>query len=78
MVWVRFEEVKRQATKSGACACGKRRTRSKTFIRTINPYNTNDRGEEKSRKEVWDDMSIDVAVWLAEPITCRDCDGSAT
>lgn len=71
----RFEQVKYPASKKGQCSkCKKSRTRSKTFIHTVNPFNKNKAGVPKSYAEVREDVKKEAEKWKAEPLVCAGCE----
>lgn len=65
-----FEQIELKAKKTGKCICGKRLTRQTTFCHTLNPFNKNDRGEVKTREEIYKDLSIEKSQWIEEPLEC--------
>lgn len=73
-IHLRFKEVTLTGKKSGLCKCGKRRTRSKTFMQTLNPFNTNPDGSLKTREDIYPQLREKIAAWKLEPITCKDCE----
>lgn len=70
---INFDEVSLGGTKSGKCACGKRRTRSQKFWQTINPFNKNADGTIKTREDILAKLRIEREEWRAKPITCEAC-----
>jgi len=74
---IRFEEVKRQFTRSSPCpSCGKKVRRQRTFSQTINPFNQSGEGADrhvKSRREIWDELAETGAKWRAQAEMCSDC-----
>ena len=69
----KFEEIRIYAKKSGKCLCGKRRTRSEVLFQTVNPFNKNKDGSQKSRQQVREDVNQEYEAWKAKPIRCSDC-----
>ena len=70
---VEFEPVKLRVKKSGKCLCGKRRVRSSIFEMTLNPWNKNEKGEVRTRDEIWECLKKQAEEWKKEPITCDEC-----
>lgn len=71
---VNFRELKLYGQKSGKCTfCGKRRVRKHKFTETDNPWNKNDRGEQKSSSEIYASLEAKCRAWENEPITCEGC-----
>ena len=71
---ITFQQCKTWRKKSGRCvACGKRTTRSKTFINTVNPWNVNVAGQMKTVPEVYQDLNREADAWYAEDLTCAAC-----
>jgi hypothetical protein len=70
---ITFPEVALRSTKSGRCACGKRRQRSEKFFQTINPFNVNALGKPKSAAEITEELKQERDTWRQEPITCDQC-----
>lgn len=69
-----FEEVKRIASKSGICTvCGKQATLSEKFTQTINPFNKNEKGLQKTRDEIVSELVLEMAEWRALPVIHRKC-----
>jgi hypothetical protein len=77
MTIVRFNEVKKSTKVSGKCCeCGKRRTRTITECQTVNPWNTNENGIPKTREQVYESVSADVAKKVAileDEFYCASC-----
>lgn len=70
-----FPAVKHTEKRSGACSrCGKKCSRSKTFERTVNPFNRNPDGSEKTHAEVQADNREDAKRWAAQPLVCKGCE----
>lgn len=71
---VRFPEVKCWEQKTVKCSvCGKRLRREKTFTATINPFNVNEDGSQKTATQIREKLGLDAAAWKKEPETCREC-----
>lgn len=68
-----FSEVSLTSTKSGKCGCNKHRVRQKKFYQTLNPFNKNARGVEKTVQEIYDELNEEIKQWKTEPITCEKC-----
>ena len=73
MTTYRFDRISAQRTRSGKCpSCGKRRTRSKTFTSTVNPFNRNEDGTIKTPREVRQDVNAKASQWVPD-FTCATC-----
>lgn len=70
---VNFQQIKLTGRKSGKCGCGKVRTRSMTFVQTINPWNKNAKGEPKNSSEILHELGVERDEWKKLPITCDNC-----
>jgi hypothetical protein len=69
-----FEEVTRWSQKSVKCeGCGKRVNRAKTFLQTINPFNTTATGTVKDREQINRELADEVAAWRRKPERCSKC-----
>jgi hypothetical protein len=70
-----FEEVTRWAQKSVKCAdCGKRLTRSKTFLQTLNPFNVHELTRlPKDREQIYRELCEEADTWRRQPERCNDC-----
>ncbi len=64
-----YEQVKFRVTKRMKCADGKTRTRTMTFINTINPFNKNPDGTVRNRHDVLKCVKAQGLKWKEEPIT---------
>ena len=74
-----FQSVNVRSEKSGKCSvCGKRRKRTRTFSQTINPYNKNEDGQQKTRDDILLELAIDAKTWEAEPLICATCEDGAS
>lgn len=73
-----FEKVVYPASKKGICpVCGKMATRKsgENFMQTINPYNTNAKGQVKSRQEIWAELKVKADAWKKEtPVYHAKCE----
>lgn len=69
MTTYHFKEIKIRAIKSGACAsCGKVCSRVETFWQTINPYNKNANGDQKSENEIREELALEASEWRKLPL----------
>jgi hypothetical protein len=69
-----FEEVRRTGFKSVPCAaCGRKLPRQRTFAMTINPWNVNADGTQRSRRDIQEALGEKIAAWQAEPETHSRC-----
>ena len=80
-VTTRFEEVKLSAMRSGKClACGKRRSRSFSYMNTINPFNKNEDGAVRSYHEVNERVSKKLKDFMDKfdkrGFKCASCEDS--
>lgn len=72
----KFPAVKHTEKRSGTCVrCGKKCARSKTFMRTVNPFNKNPDGSIKTPAEVQTDNREEAKGWAAQPLLCKGCGG---
>lgn len=72
---VTFNAIREKAKKSGVCReCGKRCSRSTTFEQTVNPFNRNKAGMQKSQDEIRAELRVLVKTWLGEAIICASCE----
>lgn len=70
-----FAEVVVRPKKSGICpGCGGKATRSGRFSQTINPFNTNKDGQQKSPKEIRQELDEKVKAWKLEPTWHARCE----
>lgn len=69
-----FEEVIVTRCKRGKCGCGKSRTRSMKFWQTLNPFNKNRDGSQKSRADILRELNSEADAWAKKPITCDGCE----
>jgi hypothetical protein len=73
-----FQEVKRSAKRTMKCrTCGKRFTRSQTFMQTINPFNKNADGDVKSYAEIWRELGVEADAWRPDD-RCTSCAAEVT
>ena len=71
-----FDEVARKITRKGECSvCHKKRTVTREFRQTINPFNRNAKGEVRGRDEIEKELSAKVAAWHNGPLVCKGCEG---
>ena len=67
-----FQEIETRRTKTGPCPnCGKRRTRTKRFWQTENPWNRNADGSVKSRAEIWESVNAEADEWVPDFTCCE-------
>lgn len=70
-----YEEVSSRGFKSGPCAgCGKPAERSKTFTNTVNPFNRNEDGSVRTRREVFDHVNELRREWESSPVMHARCE----
>lgn len=75
---ITFDEVSRQSTRKGECSvCHKKRTVTRKFFQTINPFNKNAEGEVKGRSEIEKELSAQSVAWHNEPLVCKGCEGTS-
>jgi hypothetical protein len=67
-MWIRFQEVSVTAKVVWIDEAGKRRQQSKKFTQTINPFNKNAWGEEKTASEIRKELRANGETWLREPV----------
>ena len=73
---VTFSVIKDAATKTGICReCGKKCKRTKRFEQTVNPWNKNKDGNQKTPDEIRAELRVQVKTWLGEAIICASCEG---
>lgn len=65
--WITFQEVKIKGTKKWTDATGKKRQKTKTFSQTINPYNKNKDGTQKTRLDILEELYRERDTWIADP-----------
>lgn len=70
-VTVTFDEVKGKARRDGRCTrCGKKTTRTATFTKTVNPFNTIEEDgvrRPKTYAEVQQDVWREARDWNPDP-----------
>lgn len=71
---VTYDQYKARATRKLRCrGCSKLMTRSRTFSKTVNPFNKHADGTPKSPAEVQADVDAEAKAWQPERPTCADC-----
>lgn len=73
----RFEKVVYPATKKGICpVCGKMAIRKSgdKFMQTINPFNTNAKGQIKAHHEILSELKEKAKGWMNEPVYHAKCE----
>jgi hypothetical protein len=71
---VTFDEVTVFGIKNCRCdVCGKRMRRQRRFTATINPWNTNEDGEIKTRDEILVGLKGKRKAWLDQPEKHEKC-----
>ena len=60
-----FEEVSLKATKRWTDASGKKRQATKKLWQTINPFNTNSDGSERTREQIMVALIAERDEWMA-------------
>lgn len=71
-----FEQVSIKANKAVKCAggCGRRITRTKKFMQTLNPFNKRKTdGQVKTREDIYPELQAEAAKWKEQPETCLHC-----
>jgi hypothetical protein len=72
-----YEPVRVQAFKRHPCpVCGKLLRRQRTFQETINPFNKNPDGTQKTGQEVLRSVQAKADAWQQAPETCSNPHGS--
>jgi hypothetical protein len=66
-----FQEIRRTKTVRFKCACGKRFQRKVAETQTINPFNRNADGTQKTYPEIW----ISLGVKLQDRMPRSECPG---
>ena len=65
-----FQEIVVRAERSGKCdVCGKRWKKVRRFAHTVNPFNRNADGSQKTPREVFADASAEAKAW--QPVHCE-------
>ena len=62
-----YERIKHRVKRAGKCLCGKRVVMVSVFEQTINPFNKNEKGEIKTRDEIWKELKAEGDKWKSEP-----------
>lgn len=79
MTNVTFRQIKYTAKRKVRCpVCGLPKTQQKTFICTVNPFNTNEDGSVKNPTEVRDQAKAQATTWQEDKTgeyTCNKCIG---
>ena len=65
--WITFPEVKVKGTKKWTDVTGKKRQKTKTFSQTINPFNKNKDGTQKTRLDILEELYQERDKWVADP-----------
>jgi hypothetical protein len=74
MTVYRYEEMRSTTRRRVTCKqCGTKFNRQRTFTQTVNPFNRNDGGTVKTRREVWRAVSAAAAAWQPDPL-CGKCE----
>lgn len=72
-----YEQVSRRAVKTLPCVtCGKPQRRQHTFTETLNPWNTNDDGTVKTRREIYDSLDAKAKAWQQVAGCCTACNSA--
>lgn len=70
-----FDQIVSQGWKSGRCVvCGKQAERSRQFTNTVNPFNRNADGTQRTHAEVRANVERQRREWEAEPVTHARCE----
>lgn len=73
-----FERVTRAGVKKVPCSrCGKAIRRQKTFSMTLNPWNVNERGEPRTRSEIYVALGNKIADWQALSESHNACEATS-
>jgi hypothetical protein len=73
---ITFREVAIRGSKTAECTgCGRKLRRSRKFWQTLNPFNKNAAGEQKSATEIQEELFTERRAWVDEPETCTHCKG---
>jgi len=71
---INFEEISIFGEKSGICTqCGKKASRKRKFWQTINPFNKNKDGSQKSKEDILKECINARDNWLREPVFHVKC-----
>jgi len=72
---ITFTEVSISRTRKETCSvCGKKRQKTKKFLQTINPFNTDDQNRVKDRPTILQELQEKASSWLKEPHVCTACE----
>lgn len=64
---IHYDRVTTKRQHRGVCSeCGKTTTRSRTFEQTVNPFNRNDDGSVRTRREVWLAVNVKADEWVPD------------
>lgn len=70
-----FEEVKLSVKATAPCGkCGKKCSRTKVFSQTLNPFNTNGDGTQKTRDQILVELQLKAAYYRSTPIYHVKCE----
>lgn len=61
----RFDEVAIKGVKRWTDETGKKRQQTRKFFQTINPFNTNEDGTQKTRDQIMAEIKAERDAWLA-------------
>ena len=77
---ITFREVAIRGSKAVKCAgdCGRLLRRSRKFWQTLNPFNKNAAGEQKSASEIQQELFAERSAWMGELETCKQCSEKET
>lgn len=74
---VTFDKIEARGVVKFTCAkCKKKRTRTRTFWMTANPFNRDSKGVPKSRDRVRADVNAEARAWEKTVTMCARCDGA--
>jgi hypothetical protein len=72
---ITFPVVEVKPSKSGVCpVCSKKVSRKGSFFQTLNPFNTNTDGSQKTRQQILAELDVKVAAWKLEPVFHVKCE----
>jgi hypothetical protein len=73
----KFAEIGMTYESNFVCnSCGKRRSRSKKFYQTLNPFNRDKDGNPKTPEQIRCEVNMEADDWLKKTKTCRTCEAS--
>ena len=72
-VSVKFDVVKHRVSKRLACPCGHRFKRATTFEQTVNPWNVNADGQQRTSQEIQVELKKQADVWCKIVEPCPKC-----